>query len=99
MRVDGHDIAWDLIHQAFASVADLAIIQMQDLLDLDNTARMNTPGTSQGNWTWRYQAEQITPHLTERLRVMTHLYGRDRPVAEKKAGEQATKPEPAATEA
>ncbi len=97
MRVDGRDIAWDLIHQAFASVADMAIIQMQDLLDLDNTARMNTPGTSQGNWTWRYQPEQITPHLTERLRLMTSLYGRDRPVAEKKAADQATKPEQAAT--
>jgi 4-alpha-glucanotransferase len=97
MRVDGHDIAWDLIHQAFASVADLAIIQMQDLLDLDNAARMNTPGTSEGNWTWRYQPEQITQHLTERLRLLTRLYGRDRPVAEKKAAEQATKSEQAAT--
>lgn len=76
MAVDGHDIAWDFIRLSFASVADMAIIQMQDLLDLDNSARMNTPGTTSGNWTWRYHRDQLTPPIAQRLALLTEIYGR-----------------------
>ena len=72
----GEDIAWDLIRLAFASVADMAVVQMQDLLDLDNSARMNTPGVTMGNWTWRYRPEQFDPHMVERLGLLTRIYGR-----------------------
>jgi 4-alpha-glucanotransferase len=82
MGVDGHDIAWDLIRSALASVADMAIIQMQDLLDLDNSARMNTPGVTMGNWTWRYRHEQLTHNVAERLATLTRIYGRSRPKEE-----------------
>jgi 4-alpha-glucanotransferase len=79
MAVSGQDIVWDLIRLAFASVADMAIIQMQDLLDLDNSARMNTPGVTMGNWTWRYRPDQLTMTIAQRLGSLTRLYGRDRP--------------------
>ena len=79
MGVDGHDIAWDLIRWSLASVADMAIIQMQDLFDLDNSARMNTPGVTMGNWSWRYRHEQLTRHIAERLATLTRMYGRNMP--------------------
>ena len=44
------DVAWDLIRLAWASVADLAITPLQDILDLGTEARMNIPGMAQGNW-------------------------------------------------
>ena len=81
LNTDGRDIAWDLTRAAFASVADMAVIQMQDLLDLDNSARLNTPGTTEGNWTWRYRREQLDHTVTERLHLITRIYGRDRPPA------------------
>jgi 4-alpha-glucanotransferase len=79
MAVDGRDIAWDFIRLSLASVADMSIIQMQDLLDLDNSARMNTPGTTSGNWTWRYRREQLTAQIAERLALLTAIYGRNLP--------------------
>jgi 4-alpha-glucanotransferase len=47
--------AWQLLELALASSADLAVVPLQDLLELDDRARFNTPGTSSGNWTWRLQ--------------------------------------------
>ena len=58
------------------SVADLFITQMQDYLELDNAARMNTPGTAEGNWQWRMSADAITPELTEKIAKLTALYDR-----------------------
>ena len=46
-------MSWDLIRLAWASVADLAIAPLQDVLDLGTEARMNLPGTAEGNWKWR----------------------------------------------
>lgn len=73
---DGSDIGWDLIRLALASVAETAIIPLQDILGLGTTARMNTPGSPGGNWTWRYQDDMITSTIAERLALMTRLYGR-----------------------
>ena len=56
---DGSDIAWDLIRLALASVADIAIISLQDVMRLGDEARMNTPGRPWGNWTWRYLPHQL----------------------------------------
>ncbi|MDA0718143.1 MAG: 4-alpha-glucanotransferase [Cyanobacteria bacterium] len=47
--------AWQLLELALASSADLAVVPLQDLLELDDRARFNTPGTSSGNWSWRLQ--------------------------------------------
>jgi 4-alpha-glucanotransferase len=77
--VDGRDIVWDLIRLALASVADMAVIQMQDLLGLDNSARMNTPGVTMGNWSWRYRREQLSDVVMGRLHHLTRLYGRGMP--------------------
>ncbi|NJL83192.1 MAG: 4-alpha-glucanotransferase [Chloroflexaceae bacterium] len=70
------EINGELLRLAFASVADLAIVQLQDLLGLDNSARMNDPSTNAGNWRWRYESsEQLTP-VSQRLIALTQLYSR-----------------------
>lgn len=71
------EINWVLIRMAFASVADLAIVQLQDILGLDNRARMNDPSTNAGNWRWRCpNSDVLTPQLRERLSAVTQLYSR-----------------------
>lgn len=65
-----------LIKGAFASVADTAIVQLQDWIELDNSARMNTPSTIGKNWMWRIQPPLLTPELIEKMKSITELYGR-----------------------
>lgn len=67
---------WPMIRSALASVARLTILPMQDLLELDGSHRMNTPGTTEGNWRWRFQWPQIDEGLSPRLKGMMVLYGR-----------------------
>ena len=67
---------WGMLRSAWASVADLAIAPLQDLLALDSDARMNTPATLGGNWTWRCPAGALTPTLAARLRREMTIYGR-----------------------
>ncbi len=83
LRVDGHDISWDFIRAAYQSVSRLAVIPMQDLLVLPAEARMNVPGTAQGNWTWRMDAESFRRlrHSAAYLSDLAWLYGRLRPPA------------------
>lgn len=73
---DGHDIVWDFIRMAFSSVSRYAIVPMQDLLSLDTDARMNTPSTLGGNWTWRLLPNEIDDIVRGRLTEMTDLYDR-----------------------
>jgi 4-alpha-glucanotransferase len=73
---DGSDICWDLIRLAMASVADAAVVPLQDVLRLGSEARQNTPGRLGGNWCWRFRAEGLTPELAGSLREMTATYGR-----------------------
>ena len=72
----GDDIAWDLSRLAISSVADMAVIPLQDLMDLGNEARMNYPGRESGNWQWRYTESMLTGVIAYRLRELTELYGR-----------------------
>lgn len=67
---------WPMIRCAFASRANLAVIPMQDVLGLDGSHRMNTPGTTEGNWDWRFRWEDIEPDTIDRLRHRAHIYGR-----------------------
>lgn len=67
---------WGMLRSAWASVADLAIAPLQDLLTLDSDARLNTPATLGGNWTWRCPAGALTPALAARLRREMQRYGR-----------------------
>ncbi|HBX71190.1 MAG TPA: 4-alpha-glucanotransferase [Chloroflexi bacterium] len=73
---DGRDISWDLIRTAWGSVAVWAIAPLQDLLSLDNAARMNYPGSLGGNWTWRMPSEATNEFLRSRLYETNLLYGR-----------------------
>jgi len=71
------EINWVLIRTALASVADLAIIPLQDTLNLGNSARMNDPSKVAGNWRWRYNSSEIlTQELSDRLLALTQLYSR-----------------------
>jgi 4-alpha-glucanotransferase len=74
---DGSDIAWDLLRAALASTAKLAIVTMQDILRLDDSARMNTPGVALGNWSWRFLARQMDPGLAAGLALLVQAYGRE----------------------
>jgi 4-alpha-glucanotransferase len=73
---DGSEIHWDMIRALFASVANLVIVPVQDLLGLGSEARMNRPGTPAGNWTWRLGENALQPALAERLRDLAETYGR-----------------------
>jgi 4-alpha-glucanotransferase len=80
-RYVGHEVGaesvnWEFIKLAMESVAEKAIIPMQDVLGLGNEGRMNTPATLNGNWAWRLLPDQLTPEVTQRLREMTQTYGR-----------------------
>jgi 4-alpha-glucanotransferase len=77
-RLDPGDPVWALIEIAWRSRAALSIAPLQDVLDLGNDARMNLPGTEEGNWEWRYSAEQLTAGLAKRLRELTHSANRRR---------------------
>jgi 4-alpha-glucanotransferase len=72
----GDDVAWDLIRLAWASVADHAVVPLQDLLDLPSEARMNRPGVGNGNWTWRLRPDQPLRAALDRLADLTALYSR-----------------------
>ena len=65
-----------ILRGGMSSVADLFVAQMQDYLELDSSARMNTPGTVGGNWQWRLKKEQLTKKLAAGIAAMTKLYGR-----------------------
>ncbi len=67
---------WAFNRLALSSVAQLAILPMQDLLSLDSNHRMNTPGTMQGNWQWRFKWKQVWPGLATDLAKLVRLYGR-----------------------
>ena len=66
-----------MIHTALKSEAMLAIIPMQDLLALGSEHRMNTPGSSAGNWQWRFDWEQVPSDLAARLHELVRQCGRD----------------------
>ncbi len=70
------DIQWEFIRAALASVADTAVIPMQDYLGLGAEARTNTPATLGDNWKWRLQPEELTDGLAGEIRGMAKLYGR-----------------------
>jgi 4-alpha-glucanotransferase len=73
---DGQEIHWDLIRAAFASVANTAIVPLQDVLGLGNEARMNLPNSTGGNWDWRFADGDLTEEISRRLRELTEIYGR-----------------------
>jgi len=75
-KVSADAVHWEMARLALMSVAETAIVPMQDLLGLGEEARMNRPATNEGNWAWRLAPGQITPALAEKLAETTSLYGR-----------------------
>jgi len=75
---DGRLVSQDLVRCALASVADTAILPLQDVLNLDGAHRMNHPGKAEGNWSWRLEWTDIGDDLASRLAAQCRLYGRQR---------------------
>jgi 4-alpha-glucanotransferase len=65
-----------LARAVLASVAQLAIVPLQDLLGLGTEARMNLPGTIEGNWNWRFEWPDVAADLAARCARWNRLYGR-----------------------
>ncbi len=72
----GQEIHWDLIRLLMMSVADTAIVTLQDVMGLGSDARMNYPGRADGNWYWRFTWDMFTDDLKARLKKMVATYGR-----------------------
>ena len=77
LRSDGKEIHWDFIRAVLASVANTAVIPMQDLLGLGNDARMNLPASTSGNWQWRCEAKDFDKKIAERLADLSQMFGRN----------------------
>jgi 4-alpha-glucanotransferase len=67
---------WDLIRLAMRSVANTAIIPIQDYLDIGSAGRINTPSTVGGNWCWRLLPGELTPELAASMKEFAEIYGR-----------------------
>jgi 4-alpha-glucanotransferase len=65
-----------LIREALGSVGRLAILPVQDILGLGSEARLNTPGTAVGNWSWRMPPGALTAELCRRYATLNRMYGR-----------------------
>jgi 4-alpha-glucanotransferase len=74
--VDESQISWALMRLAWASVADLAVAPLQDVLNLGSEARMNLPGRASGWWRWRFTEDQLTGSVLDRLGELTETYRR-----------------------
>ncbi len=92
---DGNDVVWDLIRVAMLSVASTAIVPFQDVLTLDGGARMNLPGESNGNWSWRVRRDAFHDSLSKRLKNLAVL-GDRLPRLQKKTFAKAGLEEPQA---
>jgi 4-alpha-glucanotransferase len=81
----GRLVTRKLVRAAFGSVANRAIVPLQDLLELGSAARMNLPGRPDRNWQWRYSAGALTDELRVRLRDVTTLFDRHAPRQDRSA--------------
>ena len=75
LNTDGEEIQWDFIRGVLESVANTAVIPLQDLLGLGTEARMNLPNSTEGNWAWRFKS--LNQELAVRLNELSQLYGRN----------------------
>ena len=82
LNSDGREIHWSFIRALLSSVADTAIVPVQDLLGLGTEARMNLPNSTSGNWAWRLKSGALTDEIGARLKKLTEVYGRGNKRAE-----------------
>ncbi|HEY8186502.1 MAG TPA: 4-alpha-glucanotransferase [Pyrinomonadaceae bacterium] len=85
LNTQGKEIHWDFIRAVLASVANTAVVPLQDVLGLGTEARMNLPNSTEGNWSWRYKAGALTKEIEVRLKALTQLYGRAREISSAKS--------------
>jgi len=71
-----HEVVDALLRTALSSVGVLAVLPMQDILQLGSDARLNKPGTTTGNWAWRLPAQSLTSELAARYQGLNQLYDR-----------------------
>jgi 4-alpha-glucanotransferase len=76
LNTDGSDINWVLIRTLMASVANTVLFPLQDVLGVGSEGRMNLPGTSSGNWRWRFRDGSLTPEIAAKLREWATTYER-----------------------
>jgi 4-alpha-glucanotransferase len=76
LNTDGHEINWVMIRTLLASVADTVLFPLQDVLGVGSEGRMNLPGTSSGNWRWRFRQEDLTPAMSARLKQLVETFER-----------------------
>lgn len=76
LRADPGQMPQAMIHTLLGSVAQLAVLPMQDLLSLGSEARLNTPGTVSGNWSWRLPDNSLTAELAQRFAHLNRVFGR-----------------------
>lgn len=79
LRCDAGELLESMLRATLGSVAQLAILSAQDLLQLGSEARFNTPGTSQGNWSWRMEPGQPPAELAAHYAALNRIYGRVTP--------------------
>lgn len=72
----GEGMPWLFIRSALRSVSQLAVIPLQDVLELDGQHRMNVPGTTEGNWQWKFDWSMFKAEYTSRIRQLNQLYDR-----------------------
>ncbi len=72
----GENIGREIIRSAYASVADIALFPMQDVLNLGGDARMNFPSKPSGNWTWRFTWDQVSDEIANDYKQMGYFYDR-----------------------
>jgi 4-alpha-glucanotransferase len=74
--LDPREPSWSMLELTYGSRAAIAMAPAQDVLGLDSRARMNLPGTAEGNWQWRLRRGQLTAKLAARLRALAEASGR-----------------------
>ena len=75
--VTSGELCKKIVELAFSSVASWTVIPMQDILELDNSARMNEPSTTGKNWQWRMKNGSLTKDISERLSFLSKIFGRN----------------------
>ncbi len=70
-------VSWQLVRMAWSSVASFSLAPMQDILGLDNAARMNYPGRPGGNWSWRMGPSALSDVLKQRLQLLNEVFSRN----------------------
>lgn len=76
LNTDGHEINWVMIRTLLASVADTVLFPLQDVLGVGSEGRMNLPGTSSGNWRWRFRLGDLTSAMSARLKQLVETFER-----------------------